>query len=203
MTSLSGRYAPFGIAILLMGCAYRAPISPAALSSLAAAKGAPVEVRSGEEAIVVSAEQRPEVRLTLNRRCSALQLLASSCDRVVTVPLERVQVEGETISLEIPTSSLLPRYRGLRISSAEIERAELLLRGYRPPGWRQRFGLGLAVAGPMGIAGLVGQYLPAPWLALELGTLPAADLLSGFAGLRLRPLELGPARLFAGGFIAP
>lgn len=84
---------------------------------------------------------------------------------------------------------------------SEVKEASLELKGYVPRSWRPRFGLGFSIVGPSGIAGLNFQYLPGNWLALEVTTLPAADVLAVSAGARIRPWALGPVRPFVGGFI--
>jgi hypothetical protein len=202
MTALSGRLslALLCLSLSAASCARPVAVAPAALPALAGAREQPVSLSYGGESLHLQPE-RLRLKLRTSRGCSPWSILARTCDRYLYAPLGEVTYEGGALRLPVRVSSLPKRYREVRLSLDEIRDAAVMVRSEELPGWRPRFGLGFAVAGPSGVAGASAQYLPAPWLGLEAGALPAADLLVAFAALRLRPVALGPVRPFVGAFV--
>lgn len=164
-------------------------------------RGSTITVDTNIGPVKIGPDQDPELVLHLNRPCSLGQRFANECDETITAPTRKVGVFGSKLDLRVRTSVFFGRDRKVIADLREIKKASIVLHHWDPPSWRPIWGVGFSAAGASGIAGVNVQFLPAAWLALEAGTLPAADLAAGFAAFRVRPVELGMVRPFVGGFL--
>jgi len=205
MTSVS-RLSLLAAAFLSTACANRLAVEPKDVPRVVSLmhqtdRGATITVDTNIGPVTVDPSQDPDLVLHLDRSCSLAQRLGNECDELITAPTRKVGVMGSRLDLRVRTSVFLGQDRKVVAEVREIKKARIVLHNWDPPGWRPTWGVGFSVAGASGIAGVNVQVLPASWLALEAGTLPAADLAAGFAAFRLRPFDLGYVRPFVGGFI--
>jgi hypothetical protein len=187
--------------LLLVGCAHSIPVPPDDVTRLAHFHETGVTVvHDGDRAVRVTGENDPRLTLRLTRSCSLWQVIFNRCDRVVSSPLSAVRANRAGLELAVKTSAVFGGVRSVRVEQREIESARLSIDGYVHRDWHPSGGIGIAAAGPLGLAGYVGQYLPAPWVAIEAGMLPASHVFAGYVGARVRPIAMGRLRPFLGAF---
>jgi hypothetical protein len=163
-------------------------------------------VRSGDREVLV--ERRYEPTLAVRPQCTAWQETISTrlCDgRELDAPLDRIEMaEGRIVfpapprkDRDVPGVTLAPDGRRV-VELAHVRDGMLRLRGYRLPGWRPKWGLGVSLLGPAMAASFTGQYRPLSWLALDAGLLPSPWDPTAWTGARGLFPALGPLRPFVG-----
>lgn len=152
---------------------------------------------SGKTYTVTSGDDL-ELVVELDRSCSLWQRLDWDCDAVVSSPIRLVKVEGEQLTLQRKGCVFCGR-EPLNARLDEVKSARLVV-GSDADLWRPIFGVGLTVAGPSGGAAVGVHVLPWSWLGLELGTLPAADMLLFYGAFKIRPTAHWSLKPFLGGF---
>jgi hypothetical protein len=196
---------PFAILALLgLGCSHQVAINPARLPELSRfAQTGEILVNDGVREVRVTSEQSPSLELKLRRSCKIWQLALGTCVVRLSSSLTSAQVTGTTLALEARPDALLNRPRPMTpmtIELAEIESAALDLSHYVPDSWRPRWGIGIALIGPSGLAAWSVQFFARGWLALEAGVLPGGDVGLFYGGARLRWDRAGRLKPFVGGF---
>jgi hypothetical protein len=189
------------------GCARMVPVERDQLPALAGykARGA-AQVRSGDADVMV--ERRHEPALAVRPQCTVWQETISTrlCDgRELNAPLDQIEMaEGRIVfparprkDRDVPGVTSAPDGRRV-VELAHVRDGMLMMRGYRLPGWRPKWGAGASVLGPAMAASLTGQYRPLSWLAMDAGLSPSPWDPTLWAGPRGLFPALGPVRPFVG-----
>lgn len=178
------------------------PISPSQLPlALHLQEHAAVAIPNGNQMVTVTRAADPHLEAHVNRRCSLWKRFRSprDCAPVVSAPIDHVSVENDTLRKRVATGTLL--WGGHTTLELPLREAGNLRLRYDALDQRSSLGLGFVVAGPSRLAGPQFQWLPARWVALELGLFGAPDLgVLGWTGTRLRPFSLGRFTPFVGAF---
>jgi hypothetical protein len=201
------------------GCARMIPLEPDQLPALATYRGTGAgQVESGD--LQVRIDRRHEPKLAVRPHCTAWesskwQDLCSGEE--LLAPLDQIEIADDRIVFADETlpkqAMFLDRTRATHpvagvtrapeghttVQLAHVRDAMLLVRGYRVPGWRPKWGVGASLLGPGVVASINGQYRPFGWLALDAGVVPIAA--SWWTGARGMFPALGPVRPFAGASI--
>jgi len=178
--------------VLLAGCRRSIGVPTSDLPRVARfAQTHDVTVSDLGRSVRVTDEQSPRLELTLDRPSSTWQGLFSDGLEHAEWDLEDVSTDGTDL---LPNNS--KPCPTIRLS--EVREAKLSLYGYEREDYRPEWGIGASVAGPGGLLDATGEVFMADWAALELGVLPAPDVLSGYVGLRLRGPRLSFVRPFVG-----
>jgi hypothetical protein len=184
------------LSVCTVGCVHedRVKVPPAAVPAIVEGYGASATVYVYDEGrrFSVTPERSPD--LEISGRCRIWNLF--DCLRL-HAPLDRVRFDGQVLRV---------RWGGDEGEGAvkldDVRDASLLLHGYeQPPGWRPRWGWGLAIAGASGLAAAMGEWRPVRWLGLEGGLLLFHGPFGGYAAMRLRPVESHGLAPFTGWFV--
>jgi hypothetical protein len=161
-----------------------------------------VTPKDGGEAIQIVPKMEPDLRVELSRTCSMWTLVfqPDDCDQYLRTRLYDLRYDGESLILQHSTSRSSSEKREVRARPDEVVSAALLVDQFVSDDWRPTFGIGLGALGAHRAIALTFQWLPAEWVAIEAGMLPAAHAGIVSAGLRIGPWEFATIRPFIGGF---
>jgi len=177
----------------LAGCRRAISLPPAELPTIGTFHEThDLVVHDGEHEVHVTDDERPRLDLVLNRPSDHWQgLFSDGLDRA-TWSLEEVSIDCRR-GAPHPNANLTPECTARGRSARRVESLRL-----RPRGVSSQVGDRIFTRRPQWIFAWTAEYVPTDWLALEVGTLPAPEVLAGFAGLRLRGPRISLARLFLG-----
>jgi hypothetical protein len=189
-------------AISVVACSHRITVQLDELPRLAKYyETGEVRISQGDHEVTITQKHEPELRLF--RDCGFWDMYTLSCFPLWKAEIETLRQDGDRYTFaHQPTLSLSGSVEETTIEATQILRVELELKDFMPKNWEPQFGVGMNMAGPAIMGAYSIQWLPAQWLAIELGGFGAPDL-GGWAytGLRVRPVSVGPVRFFVGGFV--
>lgn len=168
---------------------------------LAIAEGKSIQLEEEGTIYEVGPNDDPELRVERAVDCNALQsmLEPNRCNAMLFLQIAEVRLDDAGLHFVEKRGPLIsPEYVPGTLTQEEIRSLALRFDAKRdePVG-----GLGFAFFGPARFVSAQGLWLPAAWLGIDGGA-GGAPGLGGFlwAGTRIRPLKVGPARPFVGAF---